>query len=667
MCKCKWSAFIVLLASIATAQQVPPTMFGMNVHPKVIAPHNGIPWPTIPIGAFRFWGTETTWSAMNPSNGAYNFDTMDAWFAAAAKNGVTDFLYTFGETPAWAAGPPMTQSCDHYPGSCDAPKDLNADGTGPDQIWKDFVTVVVKHANGRIKYWEVWNEPDIGIEWTPTNPQMPYAQLIRMAKDAYAIIKANCPTCQVTTPCPVDSGKGQTIGNWLPGYVKAGGLAYADIIAFHGYIDSALGQKPEAEAGKVATIKAAIGNSTKPIWDTEGNWGNDSGLPNAQLQAAYLARMYLVQRSVGVQRFYWWQYGNSEMGTLVTNGTLTSSGTAYAELNKWIVGSTMTKPCMNSGTVWSCGFRMANGTQSMIVWDAGQTCAVTNCGQTQWSYPAGYTASATLAGVNAKLSGGKVGIGAQPILLMGSTPLGNLPQNALVARSTGAQRKVLFIDGKRKTSSAKATLTAGATSSTPEVVNLLWNASSSPNVLAYNVYRNTAATGGFTEIGSIPSSSCCNYKDSTTIFSTSYWYAVTASDVAVGTPCPTGQTCESAEDGPIGPEVIPGPPPPPPPPQPNPPTGLTGTVTTSKNVILKWNQPVPQVGVQDISTSVYMCYQSGCPKPPIIATVLAPAATYTAKCTYPGGRCWYVLKENAMVNGKSVQSVQSNIVAAKVS
>ena len=405
---------LIFLAASAFAQTVPPTMFGLNLHPEVVAPRNSIPWPSIPFGAFRFWGTQTTWSDMNPSDGSYNFAEMDAWFAIAAKNGMTDFLYTFGETPAWVASQAANKGCDHYPESCNPPKDVNADGTGADQYWKNFVAAVVKHANGRIKYWEVWNEPDIVPspsgkgEWSGTN-----AQLVRMAKDAYTIIKANCPTCQVLSPCPVDAGSGHTIASWLPGYVKAGGLPYADIIAFHGYIDSSLQQKPEAETQKVAAIKAAIGNSPKPIWDTEGNWGMDTGLLNPQLQAAYLARMYLVQLSLGVQRFYWWQYGNTQMGTLTVNTlALTSSGQAYVQLNKWLVGNTMTKPCSTTGTVWSCKLNSA-----MIVWDAGQTCTATACGQTQWNYPIGYTMSSTLDRVSSKLNGGKVTIGAEPILL----------------------------------------------------------------------------------------------------------------------------------------------------------------------------------------------------------------------------------------------------------
>ncbi len=422
---------LILLAALASAQTVPPTMFGLNLHPQVVANRNSIPWPSIPFGALRFWGTQTTWNDLNPSEGTYNFAEMDAWFSLASKNGMNDFLYTFGETPAWAASQSANKGCDHYPTSCNAPKDLNADGTGADQYWKNFVTAIVKHANGRIKYWEVWNEPDIGPnpqakgEWAGTN-----AQLVRMAKDAYAIIKANCTTCQVLSPCPVDAGGGRSIASWLPAYAKAGGLQYADIIAFHGYIDPASGQKPEVEAAKVSTIRAV---TSKPIWDTEGNSGMNSATPNASLQAAYLARMYIVQLSLGVQRFYWWQYGNTEMGTLweqtdafvlantttgniTINSLLTQAGIAYAQLYKWIVGNTVTKSCMNSGTVWSCSFRTPSGAQS-IVWDAGQTCTASSCGQTMWSYPATYTSSTSLAGVTTKLSGGKVAIGAEPILL----------------------------------------------------------------------------------------------------------------------------------------------------------------------------------------------------------------------------------------------------------
>ena len=54
-------------------------------------------------------------------------------------------------------------------------------------IWKAFVTAVVTHSLSspelHIAYYELWNEPDFKRNWTGTP-----AQLVTMAKDAYAII-----------------------------------------------------------------------------------------------------------------------------------------------------------------------------------------------------------------------------------------------------------------------------------------------------------------------------------------------------------------------------------------------------------------------------------------------------------------------------------------------
>ena len=48
------------------------------------------------------------------------------------------------------------------------------------------------------------------------------AQMVRMAKDAYTIIKAADPTALVLTPSSVDAGSGKTIDIWLPAYIAAG-------------------------------------------------------------------------------------------------------------------------------------------------------------------------------------------------------------------------------------------------------------------------------------------------------------------------------------------------------------------------------------------------------------------------------------------------------------
>ena len=134
---------------------VPAALFSLTVH-------NNNNWPSVPLAGIRLWSTGTYWQNLNPAPGAYDFTTFDQFLNAARAHNV-DVLYTFGEVPAWASSNPnlVCGTSGAPPGSCAPPNDLNSDGTGPNQHWKDFVTAVVSHAAGQIRYWEVWNEPTV--------------------------------------------------------------------------------------------------------------------------------------------------------------------------------------------------------------------------------------------------------------------------------------------------------------------------------------------------------------------------------------------------------------------------------------------------------------------------------------------------------------------------
>jgi hypothetical protein len=397
---------------------VPPQNFGFNLHPKAF--QDTVPWPSIHFGSLRLWATQTTWNDLNPSSGVYDFQMLDSTIAVAAQNGKTDLLYTFGVTPHWASSKPNDQICvSKYspPGSCDAPYDLNADGTGTDMIWQEFVTAVVTHAAGKIHYWEVWNEPDVPMEWNGT-----MAQMARMAKDAYTIIKAIDPSALVTTPTPVNAAPGQSINIWLPKYLGTGGAAYADIVSFHGYVNPSLpGQSAESEVNVVNGIKGMVAGTalaSKPIWDTEGAWGNNTNLPEPELQAAFLARVYLLQWSLGVSRFYWFQYGNSDTGTTWTPAGPNAAEIGYGQVYDWIVGATLTGPCSAAGSVWTCNFTKPGGVKAQAVWDSSKTCKSDNCTTSTYTPSSIYTKYTDLTGsVVSFAPGATIQIGAKPVLL----------------------------------------------------------------------------------------------------------------------------------------------------------------------------------------------------------------------------------------------------------
>ena len=116
---------------------------------------------------------------------------LDQWLSVDQENG-DSVLFTLGMTPQWASSRPSDNSCRHGPGQCDPPHDLNPDGWGTDQHWKDFIKGVITHVNGRIRHWEIWNEPQAPNSWTGTYPQM-----VRMAQDARTILRqlTSIPRC----------------------------------------------------------------------------------------------------------------------------------------------------------------------------------------------------------------------------------------------------------------------------------------------------------------------------------------------------------------------------------------------------------------------------------------------------------------------------------------
>lgn len=65
------------------------------------------------------------------------------------------------------------------------------------------------------------------------------------------------------------------------------------------------------------------------------------------------------------------------------------------------------------------------------------------------------------------------------------------------------------------------------------------------NALAFNFYRATVSGGPYTIIGTSPMVSACAYTDTSVNLGTTYYYVATSLDIAVGSICPAGTSCES--------------------------------------------------------------------------------------------------------------------------
>ena len=397
-----WAIFCFLSFVPSARSQIPATSFGMHIQSGVLSSQ---PWPSVPIGGMRLWDTDTTWYELEPSKGIYNWSTLDGYLSLAQAHNI-DVLYTFGGTPLWGASG-SSPNCGYAPvnpGSCYPPTNI--------QDWDNFVTALVVHSAGKIKYWEVWNEANLSEYWTGDVPT-----LATLAQHAYKIIKAANPNAVVLSPS--STGAATDIGNFLNTYFSSGGLPYSDGVAFHGYVNYNGPSAPEGVLDLLTAVKismASFGIAGKPIWDTEGSWGLDINLPNSVNQQGYLARQFLVQLSAGVSRFYWYAWNDTATGTLwTTSSGIQPAAVAYGQVYNWIVGATISNPCtMASNSTWTCTLTRSGGYQAVAIWNSAATTSYTPATQyKQYRDLAGHTNS-----VN-----GSVAIGYNPILLVSSAPV----------------------------------------------------------------------------------------------------------------------------------------------------------------------------------------------------------------------------------------------------
>jgi hypothetical protein len=432
------SLFCLPCVGMAWGQTVPDYFFNMTTSTRN-------PYPSAYVNGIRLWTTETDWADINTSAGVYDFSHLDNWLQTGADHNA-ELLYTFGRVPVWASSDPSLYCNSRVPnGECAAPKDLNTDGTGTDQLWKNFVTAVVTHSvNSKIthiKHWELWNEPDTLGNWQGT-----MAQMVRMVSDASAIIKSLDPTATIHSPAPsgewgMANGK-PALSVWMGQFLAAGGGKYVDRIDFHSYVWKQ-NQSPVAEdvvplIQNLKSVVASYGFGTMPIWSSEGSWGTsvegEDGISDPDMQAAFVARYLLLMRSEGLARSFWYNwaspYGGD--GTLWVpdeaagcttassgGGYLCVPGVAYQQLSTWIRGATLTSKCaqVTGTTTWACTFSRPGGYEAEAIWDTSESCSENSCDTKDLAVATQYSDYLDLAGDKHTINNHTVPIGAKPIFL----------------------------------------------------------------------------------------------------------------------------------------------------------------------------------------------------------------------------------------------------------
>jgi hypothetical protein len=330
---------------------IPASYFGMTINAPLTTP-----WPQLDFASLRTWDANVSWSDIAPRPWAYDWRKFDAVVNLAASHHV-ELVYTFGRTPRWAAADGDAYS-PYGAGQCSPPARL--------RDWEDFVRAVLARAAGRIRFWEIWNEPQ-----DPAFYCGDVATMVQLQRAAYTIIKSESTNYYVLTPSPT----GSTGPSWMSRFLSAGGGQYADILAFHGYWDTRASSLV-AVANRYRALTQDAGKNAMPIWDTEAGWGQTPVDMTPAEQAAFLAKYLLLHWSLGISRVYWYAYDNElRWGTLWDRRTgLRPPGVAYREVRAWMLGMVMTDRCAPDGgdeRIWTCGLSAPGGYRARALWTEG--------------------------------------------------------------------------------------------------------------------------------------------------------------------------------------------------------------------------------------------------------------------------------------------------------
>ena len=252
------------------------------------------------------------WQDIEPRRGEHDFAKYDRIVEALASRGI-EILGILDYSADWAS------ACGKW--NC-PPKDFD--------IFAAYAAEVARRYRGKVKYWEIWNEPDSAVYWQPQDRLKSYCRLLEVS---YKAVKKADPGCLV-----LNGGLANGLSSVNVLY-ENGAAPYFDILNVHIF------ESPLSE-GALSRIRAfprlvrkkmlRNGDGDKKIWITETGCPGAAGRsvkgwwlgknPGEQEQAEWVLAVYAeLTKAAGVEKIFWaflrdcnrhWKNGTDYLGLL---------------------------------------------------------------------------------------------------------------------------------------------------------------------------------------------------------------------------------------------------------------------------------------------------------------------------------------------------------------
>jgi hypothetical protein len=384
-------------AAASTGISIPPSFFGMTT-----LNYN----KTNPLirGTIRSMDVSyplLNWATINPAAGVYEWGALDSWVAAAQAQ-QQDIIFLLGGTPTWASQCPGDYSAINNPGSNCPPMSTSS--------WTNWVTAVATRYRGKIKYYELWNEPNDARSWPVGNPNA--AQLMaQMAQLAHTALKAADPNALLTTPSYTGILNAAMLDK-----VLSYGTSYYDAVSFHSYGNYDFWYSAEFMGQIIqqfAAVAGKYGMGGLPFVSTEGSWGTGQPyITDLNGQADFLVKFFVLHAAYGVNVTTWYAVDASPAwGQLENANGLNPAGVAYQTVHSWLSGGKVWNIAANPNGTYFVNITQPNGVNGVIVWNSLATVNLPTPGLNRATRVNGQTIS---------IPNGVLSVGSSPMLLTAS-------------------------------------------------------------------------------------------------------------------------------------------------------------------------------------------------------------------------------------------------------
>jgi hypothetical protein len=313
---------------------VPDTYFGMHYVKVWIAEP-----PAVPYGFYRLLDATPRWHGLHAGPGLWRDDAHfgtglsridSVLWSHHLKGKEQPVLYTLGggdETDAHNGIPPWLR---------------NESREVIISYWREHVEMMAQRLHGKVRVWEVWNEPDMFFG--------DMELLVELARNAYAILKRADPDNVVLTPA-------FTTLDYMESYLRMGGYQWADALSTH------MDGQPKPEGFDLNHIRA-VERLREQYMPGKSHWiteGHSRGTGNREHDNAIIFRAYLLYWIAGAENYSWyaWDFGDYpdfpgvDWITLADdNGHARQAAAGYGQAYHWLVGRSIQSATRDTHGNW---------------------------------------------------------------------------------------------------------------------------------------------------------------------------------------------------------------------------------------------------------------------------------------------------------------------------